>query len=1089
MYAQSPTAGGRTMAKDKLKMRPKGAGGDRSASTTPPSSDETVAEATSASTAATATATTTATSSAGTPAEESAPSAQTPSPEAERTESPPSKGADDAAMPPSPSPNESSACSLCLERGAAENLLTCQCCSNVFHAQCAKLPQTPEEGEFFCRWSCFTTFRKRQEAEPKAPLSDLPLLAARVQSIMEELPRRSSHRHAAVGMERGREDGVGDARRFRERRRSLPPTNGRSRSASPFHGVAEGEVGSGRLSNGHARDGIRSRKTPPPLDRAAGGNHIDLTQEEPESPRVRSARGMPRSADGALGDEPEEMRKHRRLRYADAPPNGQRGGSHRGTYTPPVSQSGAPPGGFRGGPAPDGLGYRQRDHAALPAMYEHRHPPGQLPPSIPVGTVPPASRMHAFEGTTGRTRPSSASQEIYDGRPPSEHSSRRSSRGSRAPAEPFVEPARGFPPASNAGVRGPPAPSPSGSTKSNIPWLNPSAFPSSLIDRFNCQPDNANGVFRIDLSPVFADRTMHLFQTEIDFFFRCFESSDVSLIVKGMASELNQYLWAWPFILESCSGEALFSFDHFQFRHVPGEHPELEYVGELRLSMPAYNAYLERYLSGSMSKDVVVLEDHNSKKPISLVATENIIALNGLPIAEHCTQLHNDLIKSFQWDLFAGGIHCLLQYLPQHSRDKRFSSPLLHFNFPGGRGRLQDPGNGTTDHAYQVLSGALELVIFERLEPKDRDEFQRVLRRAGYNAEKKPMLLDSHLRCLRDAGFAWSTVLLTDGDFVHVNKGRLHFWRVVEPELMRGPVSAPCVFLSWEWVYQGVSQRGISTECWFAMKNATLCSGGWAFDPRRAIVEAAKCGVSIVRTGQFLNSLAGPGAPPVLLQLAFSGTPASIDREVVSQREEQMVLFLESILPCMDAIVEEEFELGLVKDDSEDFRKMFDDEMMWKIVDTSLSRANATDLRDYHCGICGLELTNIYKQCLGCTVHARRRRPNMEYKTFRICLRCHAQPEHHLFKPRAIHGYFERLCSSDGHTGLLPATRRYQAERSYFKCRCTPYVRCTYCGGCESCCCLCHTLFQTRFRYTAPEHLDHLRTDVVEVIKWHKHHH
>jgi hypothetical protein len=46
------------------------------------------------------------------------------------------------------------------------------------------------------------------------------------------------------------------------------------------------------------------------------------------------------------------------------------------------------------------------------------------------------------------------------------------------------------------------------------------------------------------------------------------------------------------------------------------------------------------------------------------------------------------------------------------------------------------------------------------------------------------------------------------------SKGRQHFWRVVEKDRVSGSINAPCVFLSWEWVYQGVSQRGISTECW-----------------------------------------------------------------------------------------------------------------------------------------------------------------------------------------------------------------------------------------------------------------------------------
>ncbi|KUF99727.1 Coiled-coil domain-containing protein 63 [Phytophthora nicotianae] len=276
---------------------------------------------------------------------------------------------------------------------------------------------------------------------------------------------------------------------------------------------------------------------------------------------------------------------------------------------------------------------------------------------------------------------------------------------------------------------------------------------------------------------------------------------------------------AWPFILECCGNDTHFAFDHFQFkRNTETDMPELAYVGELQLSMASFNSYLEKYLSNVPGKDVVVLEDHVTKKTITIVASENIIALNNLVLAKYCAQLYNDLIKGFQWDVFAGGIHCLLQYLPQSSWHEKFSSPRLHFNFPGARGSLADPGNGTTDTAYQVLVGSLELVIFERFEPQYKADFDLILQRAGYDAERKTMLLDAHLRALRSAGFAFSTVLLQDGEFVHVNKGRQHFWRVVEKDSVNGSINAP------------------------------MCPDGWVFDPRRAIVEAAKCGVAIVRT-------------------------------------------------------------------------------------------------------------------------------------------------------------------------------------------------------------------------------------------------
>lgn len=172
-----------------------------------------------------------------------------------------------------------------------------------------------------------------------------------------------------------------------------------------------------------------------------------------------------------------------------------------------------------------------------------------------------------------------------------------------------------------------------------MPWLNPSAFPVGMYDRFKCHADDLNRVFRIDLTPAFVDKSNPLYQSEIDFFFRCFESSDVSLVVKGMASELNPCIWAWPFILESCGSESYFSFDHFQYKKGRDIGPELEYVGELKLSMGDYNLYLEKYINNLVGKEAIVLEDHAKKEPVTILAGDNVIALNTLVIAQSCTKV------------------------------------------------------------------------------------------------------------------------------------------------------------------------------------------------------------------------------------------------------------------------------------------------------------------------------------------------------------------------------------------------------------------------------------------------------------------
>ena len=251
------------------------------------------------------------------------------------------------------------------------------------------------------------------------------------------------------------------------------------------------------------------------------------------------------------------------------------------------------------------------------------------------------------------------------------------------------------------------------------------------------------------------------------------------------------------------------------------------------------------------------------------------------------------------------------------------------------------------------------------------------------------------------------------------------------------------------------------------MKNATLSAAEWVCDPRRAIVEAAKRGFAVIRTGAFLDPVTGDLSAQ--RHLSFTPTLVPYASDVIGQRKEQMVLFLESILPCLDAIVEEEYDVCAIQDDTHEFRKIFEDEVMWKVVDAELGTSGDVHSADqYQCGVCGLELTNSYKQCLGCTVFARHCRPNVKYDVVRLCLRCHAQPEHHHYRPPKTRGYYDKMVSSEGHTGLLPASRRYQSVRSYFKCRCAPYIHCAYCGGCESCSCLCHTMFQTRFRFESP---------------------
>ncbi|RHY01726.1 hypothetical protein DYB36_009014 [Aphanomyces astaci] len=96
------------------------------------------------------------------------------------------------------------------------------------------------------------------------------------------------------------------------------------------------------------------------------------------------------------------------------------------------------------------------------------------------------------------------------------------------------------------------------------------------------------------------------------------------------------------------------------------------------------------------------------------------------------------------------------------------------------------------------------------------------------------------------------------------------------------------------------------------------------------------------------------------------------------------------------------------------------------------------------------ELSNTFKQCLGCTVYD-------VAPPFVVCVDCSRAPSR--FDPRA------GIRSSAGHTGSLPRSQAYK-ERSdvVAVCECPGRTPCAVCEGCDQCSCLCHTMFLTRYR-------------------------
>ncbi|KAF0760628.1 hypothetical protein AaE_003529 [Aphanomyces astaci] len=178
----------------------------------------------------------------------------------------------------------------------------------------------------------------------------------------------------------------------------------------------------------------------------------------------------------------------------------------------------------------------------------------------------------------------------------------------------------------------------------------------------------------------------------------------------------------------------------------------------------------------------------------------------------------------FGWDVFAGGAHCWMQYMPSQYLDMHRFEPKLHMCRPSGqRSELIYSGNGSTDTAYQVVLGEMELVVFDPLTAKQRSRVLDFLRRMGYLPGTRADLVDKYLHNLKydglptlsqicwvlmywrhsKFGYKSSVVQVRAGEYAHVHKGRLHLWRSV------GGAYPMLVYITWEWTFQGVTPQGI----------------------------------------------------------------------------------------------------------------------------------------------------------------------------------------------------------------------------------------------------------------------------------------
>jgi hypothetical protein len=227
-------------------------------------------------------------------------------------------------------------------------------------------------------------------------------------------------------------------------------------------------------------------------------------------------------------------------------------------------------------------------------------------------------------------------------------------------------------------------------------------------------------------------------------------------------------------------------------------------------------AGVQRYVNVADCKNTILRID----------VAEDVLYLIDLPIPTLLPELQADLNRNFLLpEALPAGTHCLQQYVAVTGRP--FMGPNLYVAPPGAVTWFHEDGHGTVDSGHQCLLGENEVVMLRRMPEEHK---QRAIRLLANDREyslrdkphdigdKPPWPTKKQIKKLRKMGYAPSCFVLGPGEFVHINKGRLHAFQKKILELEQP--DQICVSFAWDWMFQGVTAEGFEAEAKTSLMSA-----------------------------------------------------------------------------------------------------------------------------------------------------------------------------------------------------------------------------------------------------------------------------
>lgn len=162
---------------------------------------------------------------------------------------------------------------------------------------------------------------------------------------------------------------------------------------------------------------------------------------------------------------------------------------------------------------------------------------------------------------------------------------------------------------------------------------------------------------------------------------------------------------------------------------------------------------------------------------------ERILYYIDAALSDYFPALNEDL-KRFAMPTLPADRACILRFIPEQGRP--FMGPNVYATPPGAFTWFHQDGNGTVDSGHQSLTGLNEVIMLQRLGEEQKqaaltalaDGHAYGLRTKAHEGDEKPGWPSQQvMNTLKDAKIAYSHLILYPGDYLHINKGRLHAFR------------------------------------------------------------------------------------------------------------------------------------------------------------------------------------------------------------------------------------------------------------------------------------------------------------------------